>query len=145
MSSKERSIQASNLITLVRPFLQNHNITKTIMQICSTYGLIFKISSIQINSVFCNQRLNIILSSVGASSLHLAIAYSNNELVQDLVEAGADVNQRAIGKIQSLFTSVGTLFHFYIFVSTRILYFTALVCKWFCCKKFCNVSLTFFG
>ncbi|XP_026750647.2 uncharacterized protein LOC113511229 [Galleria mellonella] len=34
---------------------------------------------------------------LGASSLHLAIAYSNNELVQDLVEAGADVNQRAIG------------------------------------------------
>ncbi|XP_053618451.1 uncharacterized protein iav isoform X2 [Plodia interpunctella] len=34
---------------------------------------------------------------LGASSLHLAIAYSNNELVQDLVEAGADVGQRAIG------------------------------------------------
>ncbi|XP_075985609.1 transient receptor potential cation channel subfamily V iav [Anticarsia gemmatalis] len=34
---------------------------------------------------------------LGASSLHLAIAYSNNELVQDLVEAGADVMQRAIG------------------------------------------------
>ncbi|CAH2097655.1 unnamed protein product [Euphydryas editha] len=34
---------------------------------------------------------------LGASSLHLAIAYSNNELVQDLVEAGADVNQKAIG------------------------------------------------
>ncbi|CAK1591096.1 unnamed protein product [Parnassius mnemosyne] len=34
---------------------------------------------------------------LGASSLHLAIAYSNNELVQDLVEAGADVSQRAIG------------------------------------------------
>lgn len=33
----------------------------------------------------------------GASALHLAIAYSNNELVQDLVEAGADVSQRAIG------------------------------------------------
>lgn len=28
----------------------------------------------------------------------MAIAYSNNELVQDLVEAGANVNQRAIGK-----------------------------------------------
>ncbi|KAL0861501.1 hypothetical protein ABMA27_009029 [Loxostege sticticalis] len=34
---------------------------------------------------------------LGASSLHLAIAYSNNELAQDLVEAGADVMQRAIG------------------------------------------------
>ncbi|CAH0717806.1 unnamed protein product, partial [Brenthis ino] len=34
---------------------------------------------------------------LGASSLHLAIAYSNNELVQDLVEAGADVSQKAIG------------------------------------------------
>ncbi|XP_077283026.1 transient receptor potential cation channel subfamily V iav isoform X2 [Arctopsyche grandis] len=34
---------------------------------------------------------------LGASSLHLAIAYSNNELVQDLVEAGANVSQRAIG------------------------------------------------
>ncbi|KPJ00835.1 Transient receptor potential cation channel subfamily V member 6 [Papilio xuthus] len=34
---------------------------------------------------------------LGASALHLAIAYSNNELVQDLVEAGADVSQRAIG------------------------------------------------
>ncbi|KAG5892428.1 hypothetical protein JTB14_003364 [Gonioctena quinquepunctata] len=33
----------------------------------------------------------------GASALHLAIAYNNNELVQDLVEAGANVNQRAIG------------------------------------------------
>lgn len=34
---------------------------------------------------------------LGASALHLAIAYSNNELVRDLVEAGADVSQRAIG------------------------------------------------
>ncbi|XP_049880320.1 uncharacterized protein LOC126376816 [Pectinophora gossypiella] len=34
---------------------------------------------------------------LGASSLHLAIAYSNNELAQDLVEAGANVHQRAIG------------------------------------------------
>lgn len=36
---------------------------------------------------------------LGASALHLAIAYSNNGLVADLIEAGADVNQRAIGKI----------------------------------------------
>lgn len=35
---------------------------------------------------------------LGASALHLAIAYSNNGLVADLIEAGADVNQRAIGK-----------------------------------------------
>ncbi|XP_074036359.1 transient receptor potential cation channel subfamily V iav [Leptinotarsa decemlineata] len=34
---------------------------------------------------------------LGASALHLAIAYNNNELVQDLVEAEANVNQRAIG------------------------------------------------
>ncbi|XP_072382933.1 uncharacterized protein iav [Diabrotica undecimpunctata] len=34
---------------------------------------------------------------LGASALHLAIAYNNNELVQDLVEAGANVNQRAVG------------------------------------------------
>lgn len=34
----------------------------------------------------------------GASALHLAIAYNNNELVQDLVEAGASVSQRAIGR-----------------------------------------------
>jgi transient receptor potential cation channel subfamily V protein 6 len=35
---------------------------------------------------------------LGASGLHLAIAYSNGELVSDLVDAGADVNQRAIGR-----------------------------------------------
>lgn len=34
---------------------------------------------------------------LGASALHLAIAYNNNELVQELIEAGANVNQRAIG------------------------------------------------
>lgn len=34
---------------------------------------------------------------LGASALHLSIAYSNNELVQDLIEAGANVNQRATG------------------------------------------------
>lgn len=34
---------------------------------------------------------------LGASALHLAIAYSNNELVQDLVDAGANINQRAVG------------------------------------------------
>lgn len=34
---------------------------------------------------------------LGAGALHLAIAYSNNELVQDLIEAGANVNQRATG------------------------------------------------
>lgn len=39
---------------------------------------------------------------LGASALHLAIAYSNNGLVADLIEAGADVNQRAIGKIVCL-------------------------------------------
>jgi ankyrin repeat protein len=38
--------------------------------------------------------------SSGASALHLAIAYNNNELVQDLVEAGAIVSQRAIGMRQ---------------------------------------------
>lgn len=35
---------------------------------------------------------------LGASALHLAIAYSNNELVGDLIDAGADVSQRAIGR-----------------------------------------------
>lgn len=30
----------------------------------------------------------------------MAIAYFNNELVQDLVEAGANVEQRAIGKVK---------------------------------------------
>jgi transient receptor potential cation channel subfamily V protein 6 len=35
---------------------------------------------------------------LGASALHLAIAYSNNELVNDLIDAGANVNQRAIGR-----------------------------------------------
>nr|XP_022918564.1 transient receptor potential cation channel subfamily V member 6 [Onthophagus taurus] len=34
---------------------------------------------------------------LGASALHLAIAYNNNELVQDLIDAGANVNQRAVG------------------------------------------------
>lgn len=34
---------------------------------------------------------------LGASALHLAIAYTNNGLVADLIEAGADVSQRAIG------------------------------------------------
>lgn len=34
---------------------------------------------------------------LGASALHLAIAYNNNELVQDLVDAGANISQRAIG------------------------------------------------
>lgn len=35
---------------------------------------------------------------LGASALHLSIAYSNNELVNDLIDAGANVNQRAIGR-----------------------------------------------
>lgn len=35
---------------------------------------------------------------LGASALHLAIAYSNNEVVADLVDAGANINQRAIGR-----------------------------------------------
>lgn len=34
---------------------------------------------------------------LGASALHLAIAYNNNELVRDLIDAGADVQQRATG------------------------------------------------
>ncbi|EEB19644.1 conserved hypothetical protein [Pediculus humanus corporis] len=34
---------------------------------------------------------------LGASALHLAIAYNNNELVEDLVDAGANINQRAVG------------------------------------------------
>lgn len=35
---------------------------------------------------------------LGAGALHLAIAYSNNELVCDLVDAGTNINQRAIGR-----------------------------------------------
>lgn len=35
---------------------------------------------------------------LGASALHLAIAYSNNELVSDLIDAGANIHQRAIGR-----------------------------------------------
>lgn len=34
---------------------------------------------------------------LGASALHLAIAYNNNEVVQDLIEAGAVITQRATG------------------------------------------------
>lgn len=34
----------------------------------------------------------------GASALHLSIAYNNNDLIQDLVDAGANIFQRAIGK-----------------------------------------------
>ena len=34
----------------------------------------------------------------GASSLHLAIAYHNNELVTILIKCGANIHQRAIGK-----------------------------------------------
>lgn len=37
-------------------------------------------------------------SLTGASALHLAIAYTNNELVNILVSCGANINQRAIGK-----------------------------------------------
>lgn len=35
---------------------------------------------------------------LGSSALHLAIAYSNNELVSDLIDAGANIHQRAIGR-----------------------------------------------
>ena len=45
---------------------------------------------------------------LGASALHLAIAYANNELVQDLVEAGANVSQRAIGVYISVHAEPGT-------------------------------------
>ncbi|XP_055383290.1 uncharacterized protein LOC129613315 [Condylostylus longicornis] len=34
---------------------------------------------------------------LGASALHLAIAYSNSDLVADLIAAGANVHQRALG------------------------------------------------
>ncbi|VVC45404.1 Ankyrin repeat,Ankyrin repeat-containing domain,Ion transport domain [Cinara cedri] len=34
---------------------------------------------------------------LGASALHLSIAYNNNDLIQDLVDAGANICQRAIG------------------------------------------------
>lgn len=36
---------------------------------------------------------------IGASALHLSIAYNNNDLIQDLVDAGANICQRAIGII----------------------------------------------
>ena len=49
--------------------------------------------------VFPNLALDVMEGEeyLGASALHLAIAYSNNELVADLIEAGADINARAIG------------------------------------------------
>ena len=36
----------------------------------------------------------------GASALHLAIAYDNMDVVKSMVEAGANINQRATGKLQ---------------------------------------------
>ena len=36
---------------------------------------------------------------LGASALHLAIAYNNLELIKLLVEAGAAIDQRAVGKL----------------------------------------------
>lgn len=36
---------------------------------------------------------------LGASSLHLAIAYNNNDLIHLLVECGAKIEQRAVGNI----------------------------------------------
>ncbi|XP_016939261.2 uncharacterized protein iav [Drosophila suzukii] len=49
--------------------------------------------------VFPNLALDVMEGEeyLGASALHLSIAYSNNELVADLIEAGANINQRAIG------------------------------------------------
>ncbi|XP_030381037.1 uncharacterized protein LOC115628914 [Scaptodrosophila lebanonensis] len=49
--------------------------------------------------VFPNLALDVMEGEeyLGASALHLSIAYSNNELVADLIEAGADIHQRAIG------------------------------------------------
>lgn len=45
-------------------------------------------------------RLTIILIIyLGASALHLAIAYNNLELIKLLVEAGAAIDQRAVGKL----------------------------------------------
>ena len=38
------------------------------------------------------------MSFIGASALHLAIAYSNNDLVTKLLIAGAKMDERAIGK-----------------------------------------------
>ncbi|XP_015371179.1 PREDICTED: transient receptor potential cation channel subfamily V member 6 [Diuraphis noxia] len=36
---------------------------------------------------------------LGASALHLSIAYNNNDLIQDLVDAGANICQRAIVRL----------------------------------------------
>lgn len=47
--------------------------------------------------------------------MHLAIAYNNNELVQDLIEAGANVNQRAIGTAS--FTHSSTISYIYSIVN----------------------------
>lgn len=63
---------------------------------------------------------------LGASALHLAIAYSNNELVQDLVDAGANINQRAIGTLnQTRFSRFGLVntFIYLKVVSIRIIRF----------------------
>lgn len=36
---------------------------------------------------------------IGASALHLAIAYNNLDLIKMLVEAGAGIEQRAVGTL----------------------------------------------
>lgn len=50
--------------------------------------------------VFSEQAIDVMEGEeyLGASALHLAIAYTNNEVVADLVDAGANINQRAIGR-----------------------------------------------
>ena len=40
---------------------------------------------------------------LGASALHLAIAYNNLELIKLLVEAGAGIDQRAVGLLSNSF------------------------------------------
>lgn len=77
------------------------------------------------------------VSFSGAGALHLAIAYNNNELVQDLVEAGANVNQRAIGKffinILIFFTRQPNEF----FLSMTHIVFKIILKKFF--NMYCNL------
>lgn len=51
-------------------------------------------------------RVNSLIIITGASALHLAIAYNNLELIKLLVEAGAAIDQRAVG---ILLPSIGTM------------------------------------
>ena len=102
----------------------------TVKILFSFFSYISEIAVVSLNyNIIKEKTYNLI---VGATGLHLAIAYGNDELAQCLVECGSSVSTRALGRLN--------LSHVVLEVFQAELQPPAYTCSFLQCVTFLDVT-----